>query len=135
MPPNKDKHIHKFQRKRYKNGTAAYICTQPDCYFKVLCEITIGKENICNRCGKPFLMNQYSIRLAKPHCPDCHESKLEQKRFVSPGLNAPNVQFTIPDIKLPEPLRFDETISELKDKMQNPSVDYREYNPEEDVEL
>lgn len=68
----KEKHIHKFKRHVYSTGNKVYFCTLPDCQFKINIEFALGKESLCNRCGKPFLMNVYSMRLAKPHCEDCH---------------------------------------------------------------
>jgi hypothetical protein len=30
---------------------------------------------LCWRCGNEFIMNEYSLRLAKPHCEGCHKPK------------------------------------------------------------
>lgn len=40
--------------------------------------MSLGKKVVCWRCGREFSMNEYSIRLAKPHCNDCTKSKTEQ---------------------------------------------------------
>lgn len=71
----KSGHIHKLRRHRYKTGSSIYFCTLPDCNYKVSTELVLGKTSICNRCGKPFVLNEYSIRLAKPHCDACHRRK------------------------------------------------------------
>jgi len=71
----REKHIHKFKRHFYKTGNAIFFCTLPDCNFKVATHLSIGKTAICNRCGEPFSMNEYSIRLSKPHCDKCHKRK------------------------------------------------------------
>lgn len=69
------KHIHKLKRHRFGSGNTIYFCTLPDCSYKIKQPLALGKESICNRCGNAFIMNEYSIRLAKPHCTDCHKSK------------------------------------------------------------
>ena len=65
-------HVHKFKRKTYKtSGTHMFFCCLPDCYFKSEPDFLVGKESICHRCGKVFILNMYSITLVKPHCDDC----------------------------------------------------------------
>lgn len=71
----KAKHVHKFRRHKYKTGNIIFFCAEPDCNFKLAPALAIGKRSICWRCGEPFIMNEYSIRLAKPHCDACHQPK------------------------------------------------------------
>lgn len=71
----KTKHIHKLKRHTFESGNKMFFCILPDCSYKVKPALSLGKRSICNRCGNEFLMNEYSIRLAKPHCSDCHLSK------------------------------------------------------------
>jgi len=52
-----------------------FFCTLPDCDYKVAVKLALGKRCICNRCDKPFILNEYSIRLVKPHCDECHKSR------------------------------------------------------------
>lgn len=73
----KDKHIHKLRRHRHSTGSVIYFCVEPDCTYKVKPALSLGKRAICWRCEGPFIMNEYSIRLAKPHCSDCHKPKNE----------------------------------------------------------
>lgn len=70
----KPKHIHKLKRHNYKSGSAVFFCAL-DCTFKCNIPLALGKKTICWRCEQPFDMNEYSLRLAKPHCPDCHKPK------------------------------------------------------------
>ncbi len=72
---SKKNHTHKLRRLTYKTGNSVYFCTLPDCYFKIATKLSLGKKSICHRCGSEFVMNDYSIRLAKPHCDKCHKSK------------------------------------------------------------
>lgn len=68
------KHIHKLKRVKYKTGNTVFFCTL-DCPFKVSSSLVLGKKTICWRCGESFSMNEYSLRLVKPHCESCHKSK------------------------------------------------------------
>jgi hypothetical protein len=74
----KPQHIHKFKRLRYKSGNEVFFCTLPDCNQKINPSLALGKRCICWRCGNPFIMNEYSLRLAKPHCDACHKPKVEK---------------------------------------------------------
>ena len=76
----KEKHIHKLRRHKYKTGNIIYFCVL-DCSFKVAPALAIGKTTICWICGQPFSMNEYTIRLAKPHCTNCHKPK-DGKIFI-----------------------------------------------------
>lgn len=71
----KTTHVHKFRRHTYKSGNTMYFCALPDCNAKIAPNLTLGKRSICWRCGDDFIMNEYSIRLAKPHCNACHKPK------------------------------------------------------------
>lgn len=68
-------HIHKLQRQRYKNGTKVYFCVL-NCSFKIEVGFALGRESICHLCGDQFTMNEYSIKLAKPHCTSCGKRKV-----------------------------------------------------------
>ena len=80
------KHTHKFRRRIYASGNRVYFCTLPDCYFKLEVELSIGKKSICNICGNEFIMDEYSIKLAVPHCRNCNKVKVKDadgsSRFV-----------------------------------------------------
>lgn len=68
-------HVHKLKRLSYSTGNKIYFCVLPDCPYKVKVALALGKRTICWRCSESFIMNEYSIRLAKPHCENCHQSK------------------------------------------------------------
>lgn len=65
------KHVHKLKKHKYASGVAVYFCTLPDCSYKVEVPFALGKESLCNICGNPFIMNEYTLKLVKPHCGDC----------------------------------------------------------------
>lgn len=71
----KTQHICKFKRLKYKTGNTIFFCSLPDCNKKLNTALALGKRSICWRCGEPFIMNEYSLRLAKPHCENCHKPK------------------------------------------------------------
>jgi len=82
-------HVHKLRRHAYKNGTKVYFCCLPDCNYKVDVGLAIGKRSLCNICGSEFLMNEYSIKLSKPHCSSCGKIRVKDDngkvKFVNKG--------------------------------------------------
>lgn len=83
MAAKLQQHIHKLKRIKFKSGNAVYFCAL-DCNFKIQVPLALGKKTICWRCGEVFVMNEYSIRLSKPHCSSCHKSKDEKKWIHEP---------------------------------------------------
>lgn len=77
MAEKKVQHIHKYKRLTYKSGNQVFFCALPDCNQKINPALALGKRSICWRCGESFIMSEYSLRLAKPHCESCHKSKKE----------------------------------------------------------
>lgn len=75
MAKQTEKHVHKFRRHRYSSGNTVFFCALPDCKVKIDPALSLGKRSICWRCGEPFILTEYSIRLAKPHCENCHKPK------------------------------------------------------------
>lgn len=71
MPVRMAKHLHKLKKHKYPNGTAVFFCTLPDCNYKVEAPLALGKEVLCNQCNEPFTMNEYTVRLTRPHCNNC----------------------------------------------------------------
>jgi len=71
-----EKHVHKLKRHSFKSGNQIYFCALPDCHYKTAPALALGKRTICWRCGNDFIMNEYSLRLAKPHCENCHQPKV-----------------------------------------------------------
>lgn len=69
-------HVHKLKRHKYKTGVKVFFCTLPDCHYRIDVELALGKRSLCNICGKEFLINEYTIKLAKPHCQDCGREKV-----------------------------------------------------------
>jgi len=81
-----ERHVHKLRRHRYSNGTKVYFCTL-DCNYKIEAALALGKKTICNICGDEFTMNEYSVKLAKPHCTRCGKMKVQDSegntKFIS----------------------------------------------------
>jgi hypothetical protein len=70
------KHVHKLKRHTYKTGNMVYFCTLPDCHFKIDTALALGKRTLCNICDSEFIINEYTTRLARPHCMDCSKQKV-----------------------------------------------------------
>jgi len=49
----------------------------PDCNFKIDAALALGKRALCNICNTEFIMTEYSIKLVRPHCPDCGKVKVK----------------------------------------------------------
>lgn len=81
-------HIHRLRRHKYANGSKVFFCTL-DCSFKIDTGLSLGAVVICNICGNQFEMNEYSIKLAKPHCNACGKIKVTdaegKPRFINKG--------------------------------------------------
>lgn len=104
----KTQHVHKLKRHRFKTGNTVYFCALPECNFKIAPALALGKRAICWRCENEFILNEYSIRLAKPHCDDCHKSK----NPIDPELPGPLVS------ALPESVPvFPSNVSSLRDRL------------------
>jgi hypothetical protein len=69
-----EKHVHKLKRITYRSGNTTFFCAL-DCNYKINPALALGKKSICWRCAEEFILNEYSLRLAKPHCEKCHKSK------------------------------------------------------------
>jgi len=106
-----EKHIHQLRRHSFKSGNVIFFCTLPDCNFKSKVAFLLGKRSICNRCGKSFIMSEYSLRLAKPHCDACHQPKVE--KIIEDGLE---MTATTRELTLAEKLT--RTIQQAREKQQ-----------------
>lgn len=69
------KHTHRLKKHTHSNGEAVYFCTLGECEFKINVALALGKPFLCWRCGKPSILNEYALRLVKPHCLDCKKTK------------------------------------------------------------
>ena len=79
-------HTHKFRRHRYSSGNITYFCALPDCSVKITPALALGKRCICWRCGEVFELTEYAIRLAKPHCENCHKPKKLEELDIGRGV-------------------------------------------------
>ena len=83
----KSSHIHKLKRHTYKTGARSFFCVLPDCNYRVAVEMSLGKRSLCWRCGEEFILNEYSIRLARPHCHKCHKRKSDVNVTRTTGIS------------------------------------------------
>lgn len=71
-----EKHVHKLMKRKYKNSSA-FFCILPDCFFKLVdSNLALGKRTICHQCGEEFELNEYSVKLKRPHCSNCGKVKV-----------------------------------------------------------
>lgn len=77
MPKRQASHIHKLRKHKYPTGNAVFFCTLPDCHYKIEVPLALGKRSLCNICGDEFIMNEYTLKLVKPHCPNCGKVKVK----------------------------------------------------------
>lgn len=73
----KHQHVHKLRKHKYKTGNAVFFCTLPDCHYKIEVALALGKKSLCNICGDEFIMNEYTMKLIKPHCNNCGKVKVK----------------------------------------------------------
>jgi hypothetical protein len=73
----KQNHVHKLRRHSYNNGTKVFFCTLPDCNYKVDTFLALGKKAICHLCNDEFIMTEYTVKLARPHCQKCGKMKIK----------------------------------------------------------
>lgn len=64
-------HTHKLKKHKYKTGNSVFFCTLPSCHYKIEVPLAVGKESLCNICGEPFILNETSLKLVRPHCSNC----------------------------------------------------------------
>lgn len=132
------KHIHRLRRHTYKaTGNSVFFCTLADCSYKIETQFALGKETICNRCGKPFEMTTYAVRLAKPHCMNCHksitgnkENEIVSTKILDSLLSESVERRTIPTRRSSELIIKDHSLDELRNKLETipetNQVTYRE---------
>lgn len=108
---NIEKHVHKLKRHMHKSGNATLFCTLPDCQFKINPAFALGKRSICWRCGNDFIMTEYSLRLAKPHCESCHKPKI--KNEVISKSEIAYIEDVIADMSKPAELSLAERLTQM----------------------
>lgn len=64
----KTKHVHRYKRFVWPNGSRAYRCILPGCTHFIAEHLILGREALCPRCGSIFVVNEKQSKLAKPHC-------------------------------------------------------------------
>ena len=78
-------HIHKYRRQKIfvslnrPDGYIVYACDFPDCTHYIPPERVLGRDSICNKCGRVFTMTRNrSMLRAIPHCENCKRNNNEQ---------------------------------------------------------
>jgi len=115
LTPRPPKHIHKLKRHKYSNGEEVYFCMLPRCRFKVITAMALGEESICHRCDKPFIMNEITIRLSKPHCSLCTVRK-GNKEDITPILDVA-VSTILPERRRSTLIQEGDHVSDLRSRL------------------
>lgn len=121
----KPEHVHKFKAHAYGSGHKIFFCTLPDCNKKLKVALALGKKCICWRCGEPFILNEYSLRLVRPHCEDCHKSK--NKEFDSSIKNPKATTPTLHPLEIND-TRINPISDEVKESLRTGSWEIKEEN-------
>lgn len=136
MTQKKYNHIHKLRRDRYSTGRPFYYCIN-DCTFKIDIKQCLGKVVLCNKCGKEFEMNEYSIRAAKPICMECIARR---KALNNPNINLDSIIGVVDANLLDRNSQSQSTnevhsnsIESLQSKLRNITI--KEYNPEDEDDV
>ena len=104
-------HVHKLKRHKYKSGAITFFCALSDCSFKVAPALALGKKTQCWRCGETFVLGDYAIRLAKPHCDNCHKPKVDKTQHTLDEYSIDHTKFAL------EPVITSPVISDLKSRL------------------
>lgn len=73
-------HFHKYKRTKLgEKGFIVYRCMVPGCSHYKRKELMAGQLAQCWRCGEPFVITDYKLRLAKPHCDACVKRRPNEK--------------------------------------------------------
>ena len=111
----KQNHIHTFRRHTYKSsGSSIFFCTDAICNYKIDCDLSLGKEVLCSRCGEPFRIDNISIRQAKPHCRNCDKRRVKDNETGKSYLVNPKE--VVSEIA-------NDRIESLKDRLSKATVD------------
>jgi len=68
-------HIHKYIRHKLgKNKYEVFRCAIPGCVHFITASLIVGRESVCWRCGRVFVVTADLVR-KKPHCAACTRRK------------------------------------------------------------
>ena len=74
-------HTHTYVRWKKAFGEQQYKCDDPDCTHTAPRSLILGKRTICSICrAKDFILDSKSLKLARPRCPDCSNTKEAKKQ-------------------------------------------------------
>jgi hypothetical protein len=118
------KHIHRLKKHRYKSGVSVFFCTLTDCNYKIEVPFSLGKESLCNICNEIFIMNEYTLKLVKPHCNNCGRREVKDSNGVKHYIRKINTNVLLD-------IASDETAS-LKDRLKNVTI-IQTAQPDEEI--
>jgi hypothetical protein len=104
------KHVHKLRRHKYrKTGNSVFFCTLPECHYKIEVPLALGKISLCNYCDSEFIIDEYTLKLVKPHCRNCGKVRVTDEEGNSRYVKKVTNQI-LPHVA-------SETISDLRNRL------------------
>lgn len=88
-------HIHTYVK--FKSRPGYFRCAAPDCTHFLIKEAVKGKYSLCPDCGRQFIIDTDNIRLAKPRCLNCRDSKKAKAFKVGQEALSKIVRFDVGD--------------------------------------
>lgn len=70
-------HVHTYIRshRTKSSNRVIYKCSHPNCYHTAFADMLEGKASICNQCKDTFMLSNYDLRMSRPKCNNCKETK------------------------------------------------------------
>lgn len=122
-----EEHVHKFKRHTFRGGRQVYFCVL-DCNYQVDAAFALGKQSICHICGNEFTMNEYSVKLARPHCKNCGKMRVKEVDGTSRFVNKARASEAIAEMN-------ENRVESLRDRMSKVIVMDKEEIPDEDKDI
>lgn len=118
-----EEHVHKLKRHTFRGGRQVYFCVL-DCNFQIDAAFALGKQSICHICGAEFTMNEYSVKLARPHCKNCGKMRVKTEEGGTRFVNKSRAIAAIAEIS-------EDKVTSLRDRLGKVVV----MEPQEDEEI
>lgn len=75
--PHSLKHTHQYVRSHVTrtSNRVMFKCQHPKCYHTAFKDMLEGKASVCNSCGNEFILTDYDLKMSRPQCLDCKDTK------------------------------------------------------------
>jgi uncharacterized CHY-type Zn-finger protein len=82
------RHTHKYHLVKLNFGDV-WMCALPDCNHympEYLTQSVPGKNSICWKCDKRFILDEYNMQTAQPICDECNPRTNKLTEFLTSDL-------------------------------------------------